>query len=396
MRRVHMPLWLDSAATPRAGTFIVLFILEAWCRAILLTLVPLEAHRLLHDAQGVSILYFAVAIVGLAATLGIPLIVHVIRRRWAFTLGGALMMVAVAGYASGSPILFGLGLACQFAATAIFEIVLNLFVLDHVPRKEINRFEPRRLLFVAAPFTFGPWLGVWLAGNVGNWATYALVAGCAIAMLAFFWFLRITDNPAVTQPLRPTPNPIRYLPHFFVQPRLRLAWVLAIGRTSWWILFFVYGPIYLTGIGYSPEMSAFIISLGVAPMFLAPLWGAVARKRGVRFLLVLGYALTGVVTMLIGAADGYPVLGAVLVVASATTAIIIDGVGNVHFLRAVHPYERAEMTSVFVTFRQTAQLVTPGIFAAILGVFALPAVFVAGGIGCLGMAWLARYLPKKL
>ena len=85
-----------------------------------------------------------------------------------------------------------------------------------------------------------------------------------------------------------------------------------------------------------------------------------------------------------------------MIALSAFAAAIVDGAGNIPFLRAVHPYERAEMTSVFVTYRHSAQLMTPGVFSLVLGFFALPAVFVAGGVGFLSMAWLSRYLPKRL
>lgn len=395
MRQFHLPIWLEGASRPRAGTFIALFSLEAWCRATLITLVPLEALRILESAQSVSALYFAVAFIGLAVTLVIPMVVHLIRRRWALTFGVVLFLASLACYQAGSTTSFAVGLALQVAATAFFEIVLNLYVLDHVPRGEITRFEPRRLLFVAAPFTIGPWLGVFLATHAGPWATYVLVGVLSLTMLGFFWFLRITDNPAVATPLRPPPNPIFFLPKFFHQPRLLLAWTLAIGRSSWWILFFVYAPIYLTEIGYSRETAGLIVSMGVAPMFTAMFWGGLARRRGIRFVLILGYALMGVTTALV-APVSEPMLGAALIIASAATAIIVDGVGNAHFLRAVHPYERAEMTSVFVTFRPAAQLLTPGLFALILGVFTLPAVFVAGGVTCFGMAYLSRWLPRKM
>ena len=53
------------------------------------------------------------------------------------------------------------------------------------------------------------------------------------------------------------------------------------------------------------------------------------------------------------------------------------------------------MTSVFVTFRDAAQTAPPGVFAALLHFFALPAVFVAGGIAMLGMAALTRHVPKR-
>lgn len=395
MRQFHFPIWLEGASKPRAGTFIALFSLEAWCRASLITLVPLEAHRLLQSAQSVSAVYFGAAVFGLAATLVVPLLVHRIKRRWAMTLGTGLILASVAGYATGDVRFFVLGLIAQVTATSIFEIVLNLYVMDHVPRTEITRFEPRRLLFVAAPFTFGPWLGVYLSGVGGAHYTYALVAVLALVKLGYFWFLRLTENPAVIKSSRPPPNPIRFLPRFFGQPRLRLAWVLAIGRTSWWLMFFVYAPIYLTQLGYPRETAGLIVSMGVAPMFAAMFWGALARKKGIRFVLMLGYALMGVVTILIAPIEDR-MLGAAFIIASAAAAIIVDGVGNAYFLRAVHPHERAEMTSVFVTFRQTAQLLTPGIFTLLLGVFALPAVFVAGGLNCLLMAWLARYLPKRM
>ena len=65
MRRIHLPVWLDGASKPRAGTFVILFSLEAWSRATLITLVPLQAHQLFGDAQSVSVLYFSISIAGL-------------------------------------------------------------------------------------------------------------------------------------------------------------------------------------------------------------------------------------------------------------------------------------------------------------------------------------------
>ncbi|MBO6520343.1 MAG: MFS transporter [Rhodospirillales bacterium] len=396
MRRTVVPLWLAAAAEPRAGAFIVLFSIEAWSRTILITLVPLQAHKLLGDAQSVSFVYFIVSVSGLLSTMFVPTVVHLIRRRWAFSLGAMLMFAALAGYAAADPMIFPLALGCQVVATAFLEIVMNLFVLDHVPRTEISKFEPRRLLSVAAPFTFGPFFGVWLAETISLQVTMIVVAAFVGLLLGYFWFLRLTDNPAVTMPLKPPPNPLKYLPRFFAQPRLRLAWVLATGRSSWWVMFFVYAPIYLTSNGYSPETAGLIVSVGSASLFLSAAWGALGRKVGMRFVLILGYASAGAITIMIALVQDWPTVVLALIAISAFAAAIVDGAGNIPFLRAVHPYERAEMTSVFVTYRHTAQLVTPGAFSLVLGFFALPAVFVAGGAGFLSMAWLARYLPKRL
>jgi hypothetical protein len=54
------------------------------------------------------------------------------------------------------------------------------------------------------------------------------------------------------------------------------------------------------------------------------------------------------------------------------------------------------MTTVYNSFRGVSQTVPPGIFAVLLKVFELPAVFVAGGAAMAGLAWLCRYLPRRL
>ena len=86
----------------------------------------------------------------------------------------------------------------------------------------------------------------------------------------------------------------------------------------------------------------------------------------------------------------------ILLFFAAFSATLIDGAGNVPFLRAVHPYERAAMTSVFMTFRHVGSLVVPGVLAVVLWLLPLPFVFVAGGLMTLVMAALSRYLPRRL
>jgi hypothetical protein len=85
-----------------------------------------------------------------------------------------------------------------------------------------------------------------------------------------------------------------------------------------------------------------------------------------------------------------------LICVAAFFATMIDGAGNVPFLRAVHPYEREAMTAVFMTFRHVGALVVPGALALVLWLLPLPFVFVAGGSMAMAMAALARYLPRRM
>ena len=86
---------------------------------------------------------------------------------------------------------------------------------------------------------------------------------------------------------------MKYIGRFVEQPRLRLAWLLAVGRNSWWIMYFVYMPIQLKASGFSDEMTGAIVSAGLAPLFLIRVWAKIGRAYGIRPLLMVGYGAAG-------------------------------------------------------------------------------------------------------
>jgi MFS family permease len=191
-------------------------------------------------------------------------------------------------------------------------------------------------------------------------------------------------------------NPLRHLRRFLAQPRLRLAWLLAFARAGWWQMFFVYGPIFVVTAGLGQEAAGAMISIGAGALLLVPVWGWFGRRYGLRRLLLVGYSLTGLLTLAVAALADLPMTGVAVLVVAVFTASLIDGAGNVPFLRSVRVWERPEMTGVFTTYRQMAQFAPPGFFAILLKMFELPAVFVASGIGMLILAGFTRYLPRRM
>ena len=85
-----------------------------------------------------------------------------------------------------------------------------------------------------------------------------------------------------------------------------------------------------------------------------------------------------------------------MLVLAALGTETIDGAGNLLFLRAVHPYERAEMTTVFVSFRDVAQLAPPTICSLLLSLISLSSVFVAADSIMLIAAALQAAFPASL
>ena len=106
--------------------------------------------------------------------------------------------------------------------------------------------------------------------------------------------------------------------------------------------------------------------------------------------------VAGVLSICAALAFGTPWLGATLLMLAALGTEAIDGARNLLFLRAVHPYERPEMTTVFVSFRDVAQLGPPTVFSLLLSLFSLPSVFVTGGLMMLAASSLSRRIPRSL
>ena len=52
--------------------------------------------------------------------------------------------------------------------TAVLNITLSLYILDHIRRVELVRSEPLRLSFSVVSWTAGPYLGIWLYANYGH------------------------------------------------------------------------------------------------------------------------------------------------------------------------------------------------------------------------------------
>src|SRR5262249_23595566 len=125
MRRIHPPVLLGNVDDTKARTFVFLFTCDALSRSILITLVPLQAYALLGAAQLVSVVYFMVALLGLAASLTVPVTLHWIRRRWVLTIGAGFQMLSALLLAFGTTATLLVGLGLQALAMAMLDVVIN-------------------------------------------------------------------------------------------------------------------------------------------------------------------------------------------------------------------------------------------------------------------------------
>ncbi len=392
----RFPMWLRVVERPGATVFALLSTCESFARALVVGVIPLEAYALLETARNVSIAYSAIGVLALVASFLVPLLMRRVARRWIFSAGCLFMVAAPLLLWAAEPASLVAALQLRALAVVCVNIALNLYILDYIRRKDFVTAEPRRLAFMGIAWSIGPGLGVWLYSGFGLAAVCLPSAAAAGVTLAYFWILRLRENPAVAPAVRKPPTPWRNIRRYLEQPWLRLAWIITFARSTFWATFFVYPPLYIAKTGGSETITAILLSASQALLFAAPLFGRLGARHGIRRPIVAAFALSGALSILVGLIAPTPIAAAILFFSAAIGAAVLDALGNIPFLRFVHAHERAEMASVFRTYIEVSQLLPAAAYAALLSIAPLPAVFVALGVVMLATGWLARLLPRRL
>ena len=376
---------------PFAGFFFVC----ASARAVLLSVLPLKALSLMGNAQLVSVLFFMVSACGVAVSLSVPMILQRTGLHRCFLLSVFAMVASVVLLWTEAVWSFAAGMVLHVFGITSMEVVLSLYIMQRIPRRQLPEFEPLRMVSAIVALSIGPWLGVYLQSRVADWLPYLIAIGGTIATLIYFRWLGL-QQMSLPERLLPAGNPLRHIGRFFLQPRLRLAWGLILTRSSWWMMFIIYTPIYARESGLGELMGAAIVSIGSAWTLTLPFWGWFARRYSLRRLMYMGFTVAAGMSLLVFAVSGTPTVAIVLLAFAALGATMLDGSGHVLFLRAVHPLERSEMTGVFQTYRDVANLAVPGFFAVLLKFFALPVIFVGAAGWMLVGTFFSRYIPRRM
>jgi MFS family permease len=396
--QVRHPVWLPAVRPAGARTFATLYALESVARASISSVVPIQAYDLLKDEQRVSMLYTLVALLGLSATLFMPMLIARFARRWVYTAGVVgLVMGSVLFLFDTLPTQMGGMLARVMGASAL-SITLNLYIMDHIRKTEFVTAESQRMAWSTLSWTGGPALGVFLYTHFGLWAAHAVVVVASVVLLALFWYFRLGDNTLIRPGKTRPANPLANIGRFVRQPRLRLAWLIAFGRSCFWTTFFVYGPILMVVTGEGKLAGGLLVSAGNALLFTALIWGRAGKRFGARKVMATAFAMM-TLTLVVSAYAGeaFPRVAALFLLASAFFCIALDALGSTAFMRAVHSYERPQMTAVYRTYLDLSELLPPLVYSVVLAFFGLGAVFATLGLFsavCGLIVW--RYLPKSM
>ncbi|MBA8880346.1 MFS transporter [Phyllobacterium myrsinacearum] len=398
INQVRHPIWISTAKRPTARVFAILFGIESMARAIITSVVPIQTYDLLQSERSVSILYTCMSMLGLMVTLSIPLLIVRIPRRWVYTAGAVSLILGCCAFALDTVPGQAAGLFLRTFGAGALSITLSLYIMDHIKRGELVRAESVRMATATFAWTAGPFLGVFLYSTIGMIAPFLLSIGFSLLLLTLFWYFRLSDNPALQKGPSRAANPIANVRRFVAQPRLRLAWLIAFSRSCYWSTFFVYGPILMVATGQGKLAGGLLVSLGNLFLLGSILWGKVGMAKGLMrtisgVFILLAMALAGAGF----AGEKLPMIAALMLLAGAFFCVALDTLASTTFIRAVHPHERAQMTSVYRTYLDFSELLPAFFYSIILTFFSLGAIFIALAMLMVFTAIVVwRYLPRGL
>ncbi len=379
-------------APPGVHAFALLSGIEAVVRGTALALYPLVLYRVWGDAATVAQLYFAVGVCSLLATLALPVIARRIPRRWIYTFGATLyVLAAILGVVGGKALTAAL--LCHTLGTATVFVCFNAYVLDHVGKMDFGRLESLRLVYAGLGWSLGPVIGVWLLG-IWPGAPFVLTGTAACALLVVFWRTRFEDGRAIT-PAVP-PRPFTYLARFFSQPRLVAGWAFTVIRSAGWWVYIVYVGIFAVQNGLGEQVGGMAMSLANMGLFLAPLMLRWMQRRSVRHAVRTGFLVSACCFILATLFSPLPWVTVAMLVAGSYFLILLDICGGLPFMMSVKPSQRTEMSAVYSSFRDVSGILSPALAWVVLHFMPVAGVFACFGVALLAAWALAGRLHPQL
>ncbi len=383
-----------SHATRSMWTLGLSYAVSTFARCLPISIIPTIALGRLGDPGLVSALYMGTSCLSLAAGIALPRLLPRIG------LAGTLIACALLGISCWLTFLIP-GLVSLFAGLTLyvlmvlfFENASNMAVLGLIPRRDHKAYESRRVMLAAPSYMLGPVIGTAMQDHGLVALVFASMAACTCLAPVL-----VAISAGTTERLARMRHPSHKgfaLRNFLASARLRAAWILAIGRAMWWQMLFVYTPLLAVSLGVDLVQAGILISLSSGLLLGAPLWEGLTRKLGLRRFMALAYTICGLFACVAGFLAQHSFgLFAVAMFASAVSVSAIDSVANTPVLRAVRARDAARMIPVYNTFREAAQVFPAGAYAVMLIFFDLQYIFVATGLGLVGIAWFCRLLPRR-
>ncbi len=393
---VRPPLRVAYTNAPGGTALALIYGLENLSRAVIAPVLALAGIDLLLTAQSLSVALFIASLASLVLILSSGFLIQRMSRKFVFTLACILSLVSVYFFTIPEPWAFVLANAMRSSGAGLVLICVSLYTMDFIPNDELAKVESRKILFAASTWIAAPAVGTWLWVNVSRDAPFLLSGVFMAALLAIFWWLRLTESQQISKPKRSNLGVITNVMEYLKNGHMRMAYLIAVTRAIAWVMFFTYGPLYIIEAGISEEWVGLIIGVVVSVLLFSSQFSRFAVWFGIRRTIIYCFSIGGILFAAIGLLPEPTVWGFALFFLASLTMDMLDVIGNLPFMRTVRKGARVEMTTVFSSWREFSFVLTPGVSAILLLFMPLQGLFLALGLGFLATGLAVKKLPSRV
>lgn len=391
------PIRIASGGSPSGNTLGIIYGMNSASMAVLGSLISLVGLNILDNSTvALSLSLFLSALISLPIVLYTGSLINLLTRKYVFTIGVFIALSGNLMFLLDTPITFVLANAFRMAGGGLMFMCISLYTMDFTPRKQLARAESRKFLFAGISWLIFPFVGTWMWVNVDYKAPFLLSISLLSILIAIFWWLRISEAQNIKPPKSGNLNFIKNVRTYFGNPHMRVAYLIAVARSSSWVVFFTYGPIYLRDAGISTQWIGLFMGGIMAALLLSSRFAAIAQYIGIRKTILLSFSMAGISMITLGLLPEPTIWGLLLLLLASLGFDMLDIIGNIPFMRMVTPKVRVEMTSVFSTWREMSFVVTPGLSAFILIFTDISGLFLVLGIVLVIAGLLSRTMPIRV
>ncbi len=391
------PIRIASGGTPGGTTLGIIYGMNSASMAVLGSLVSLVGLAILdNDRVMLSLSLFIAAFLSLPIVLYTGSLISLLTRKYVFTIG---VVIAIAGnflFMIDLPWSFIAANTCRMVGAGLMMMCISLYTMDFIPRKKLASAESRKIMFAGLAWLIFPFLGTWIWVNVDPRAPFILSIILVSILISVFWWLRISEAENIRPPDAKYLNFIRNVRTYFANPHMRVAYLIAVARSSSWVVFFSYGPIYLQDAGIATQWIGLFMGGIMSVLLFSGRFSHFAQMIGIRKTILFSFMLAGSSMIILGLLPEPTIWGLLLLLLASLGFDMLDIIGNIPFMRMVSPKVRVEMTSVFSTWREMSFVVTPGLATLILIFTDISGLFVILGVALFIAGLLTRTMPIRV
>ncbi len=199
-------------------------------------------------------------------------------------------------------------------------ISFGLIISDKSKSSSLSKNEGMIYTFSNLAWLIGPLIAGFVSVKYGMRAVFAVAAIFLLLAIILFIKFRVEDNRVQKKIDK---NPIKIMAEFFREKRVRICYVLSGAVNFWWVLIYIYIPLFIVNSGYSGKYVGYFLFAVVIPLIaLEYFFGKLAGKKGFKKIFFAGYLIMGLFAILSFFVNNLFFILALLVLASIGASMV--------------------------------------------------------------------------